>query len=125
MKTNSKLYIESNDYTILPLKNFSYNSVKRHAANILIHKGCMEDDFVKVTREITGKLKILDSQVICLFLYLSLDDLKFKNWICQTQWISKNFPPNFSFVTLEGIKIDDETVINFQTQYKELKAIFR
>ena len=45
------------------------------------------------------------------FRYSSLDDLCFKNWIYQTQWISKEFPPNFSFVTLEGMQIDDETVI--------------
>jgi len=37
----------------------------------------------------------------CLSLYLLLDD-ESANWICRTQWISKNLFPNFHLQSLDG-----------------------
>lgn len=111
MNDNLQYCEKRSDYTILSLKDFSHGGVKRYASNVLLKKEYTKNDMVEIVKIITKKLEALDSQVICLFLYSSLDDLCFKNWIYQTQWISKEFPPNFSFVTLEGMQIDDETVI--------------
>ncbi|WP_146138488.1 hypothetical protein [Chamaesiphon polymorphus] len=125
MKATLKPYPERYNYTILSLKDFSHCNVKRYSANVLLCKEHTQQDITEIVKIITQQLKTFNSQVICLFLYLSTEDFGFKNWICQTQWISKTNPPSFSFLTLDGNYIDDEIIVNYKTNYEELKAIFR
>lgn len=131
----SRKLTATNGYTILSLWDGSHGGAKRYSANILLAKEYAKPDIVEISKQITAELKAREyyrnkqvkmhwegkeAQVIWLFLYLSLDDVSSINWICRTQWISKQLPSIFSPIKLDGESIDDETVIDWNKSYREM-----
>ncbi|WP_293156145.1 MULTISPECIES: DUF4365 domain-containing protein [unclassified Microcoleus] len=135
----SRKLTATNGYTILSFQDVSHRGAKRYSANILLSKEYAKPDMIEIARKITAELKSREyyrnnevkllwqgkeAQVIWLFLYLSLEDVSSANWICRTQWISKNLSPKFSPIKLDGEQIDDEMVIDLNKSYGELATIF-
>jgi hypothetical protein len=137
----SKKLTSTNGYTILSLKDISHGGVKRYSANIILTKEYTKPDIAGIARIITVDLKTRqyhrnsqaklyeqeqekETQVIWLFLYLSIDDVSSANWICRTQWINKNFPPRFLPIKLDGEYIDNNIVVEWNKGYGELATIF-
>lgn len=134
----SRKLTATNGYTTLSFQDVSHAGAKRYSANILLSKDYVKPDIVEVTRKITAELKAREyyrnnqvklhwegkeAQVVWLFLYLSLDDVSSANWICRTQWISKELPPELPHIKLDGEHIDDEIVIDWNKSYEELSTI--
>lgn len=135
----SRKLTATNGYTILSFQDVSHVGAKRYSANILLSKEYAKPDMIEIARKITAELKSREyyrnnevklhwqgkeAQVVCLFLYLSLDDVSSANWICRTEWISKKLSPKFSPTKLDGEQIDDEMVIDWNKSYGELATIF-
>lgn len=135
----SRKLTATNGYTILSFQDLSHGGAKRYSANILLSKEYAKPDMIEIARKITAELKSREyyrnnevklhwkgkeAQVIWLFLYLSLDDVSSANWICRTEWISKNLSSKFSPTKLDGEQIDDEIVIDWNKSYGELATIF-
>lgn len=133
----SKKLSSVNDYTILSLQDVSHAGAKRYSADVLLSKEYTKSDISRIAREITVELKTREyyrngqvkqhwkgkkAQVIWLFLYLSLDDVSSANWICRTQWISKDLLPEFSPVRLDGECLDDEIIADWNKNYREFAA---
>jgi Domain of unknown function (DUF4365) len=129
----------TNDYTIFSLRDVSHGGAKRYSANIILTKEYTKPDIAEIARIITVDLRTRqyyrnsqvklhgqakETQVIWLFLYLSIDDLSSTNWICRTQWISKNLSPRFSPIKLDGEYIDDDIVVEWNKGYGEIATIF-
>ena len=94
------------DYTILSFRDVSHGVAKRYSANILLNKEYSKPEIVSMVKNITEELKNREyyrnnllkqhwkgnnAQVVWLYLYLSLEDLDHVNWLCQSQWIDKQF----------------------------------
>jgi Domain of unknown function (DUF4365) len=135
----SKKLTSANGYTILSFKDVSHGGAKRYSANIILNNEYTKPDIAEIARIITIDLKTRqyyrnsqvklheqerETQIIYLFLYLSLDDLSSTNWICRTQWISENLSPRFSPIKLDGECIDDDIVVEWNKGYGELATIF-
>jgi Domain of unknown function (DUF4365) len=135
----SEKLTSTNAYTILSLKDVSHGMAKRYSANIILTKEYTKPDIAEIARIITVDLKTRqyyrnpqvklhgqekETEVIWLFLYLSIDDLSSTNWICRTQWISKNLSPKFSPIKLDGEYIDDDIIVEWNKGYGELATIF-
>jgi len=133
----SRKLTATNGYTILSFHG-SHGGAKRYSANILLAKEYAKPDIIEISKKITTELKVREyyrnkqvrlhwegkeAQVIWLFLYLSLDDVSSANWICRTQWISKQLPSEFSSIKLDGENIDNETVIDWNKNYREMANI--
>ncbi|AFY84321.1 DUF4365 domain-containing protein [Oscillatoria acuminata] len=138
IKDFSKKLVASEAYTILSLKDVSHSVAKRYSANILLGKEYTKHEVIEIARKITAELKVSEyyrndqvklrweakeAQVIWLFLYLSLDDVSSTKWICRTQWISKILSPENSPSKLDGERIDDETIVDWNEQYGKLESI--
>jgi len=139
IKDFSKKLTAINGYTILSFQDVSHAGAKRYSANVLLSKEYSKPDIEKISREITTELKARDyhrnnlvkqhwqgreAQVVWLFLYLTLDDVSSVNWICRTQWISKDLPSEFLPTRLDGECIDDGIVIDWNKNYIELETFF-
>ena len=134
----SRKLTATNGYTVLSFQDVSHGGAKRYSANILLAKEYAKPDIIEISKKITTELKAREyyrnkqvrlhwegkeAQVIWLFLYLSLDDVSSANWICRTQWISKQLPSEFSPIKLDGENIDNETIIDWNKNYREMANI--
>jgi hypothetical protein len=130
----SRKLTATNGYTILSFEDASHAGAKRYSANVLLAKEYARPDIIEISKRISAELKVREyyrnrqvklhwkgkeAQVIWLFLYLSLDDVSSTNWICRTQWISRKLSSEFSPMRLNGENIDDETVIDWNENYRE------
>ena len=121
-------------YTILSLTDVSHVGAKRYTANILLSREYTKPDITAIARKITADLKTReyyrnsqvklywkgeDAQVVWLFIYLSLEDLDSKIWICRTQWISKELSPDFAPSKIDGEDIGNEIIIDWNKTYAE------
>jgi len=134
----SRKLTAASGYATLSFQDVSHSGAKRYSANILLSKEYAKPDITEIARKITAELKVREyyrnnqvrrhwegkeAQVIWLFLYLSLDDVSSVNWICRTQWISKELSPEFSPIKLDGEKIGDEIFIDWNKSYRESATI--
>ncbi|MBP0012286.1 MAG: DUF4365 domain-containing protein [Roseofilum sp. SID2] len=139
IKSFSSKFAATNDYTILLLQDISHGQAKRYRANILLSKESTKDEIIEIVKTINSELRVRqyhstkelklrwqgkEAQVIFLYLYLSLDDVRSGNWICRTQWISKKLAPKFSPIKLDGENIDSETVIKWNKDYSDYAIFF-
>jgi Domain of unknown function (DUF4365) len=120
----SKKLTAANGYTILSSKNVSHGILKRNSINILLNKEFTKLDIVEIVREVTNIWSEKNINVLFLFLYLSLDDRNCTNFICQAQWISNESSANPLIMKLEGEKIGDGIIINWQQNYEETAVMF-
>jgi hypothetical protein len=129
----SKRMTAISDYTILSFHDVSHMGAKRYTANVLLSREYTKPDITAIVRKLTTDLKTKEyyrnnqaklywkgeeSQVVWLFLYLSLEDLDSKNWICRTQWISKKISPEFAPLKIDGEDIGDEIIIDWNKNYE-------
>jgi hypothetical protein len=139
IKEFSKKIVPTNGYTIFSLRDVSHSNAKRYAANILVNKEYSQPEIREIIAIIIAELKTREyyrndkvkqywnkkeTQVISLFLYLSLDDISAVNWICRVQWISNKLPPKFSPVKIDGEQIDNEIIIDWNKDYEKDSTFF-
>jgi len=140
LKQISRKMAFSQDYTILSLKDVSHSMAKRYSADILINKEITKESIAQLVIKITNELTICEyyrndivkqrrnektAQVIWLYLYLSLEDERQKNWICRTQWIDEALPPEFSPVKLSGDIVENNIVIDWKENYEEINSFYQ
>ncbi|MBG1268341.1 DUF4365 domain-containing protein [Nostoc sp. WHI] len=134
----SKKLTAASDYTILSLRDVSHGRVKKYSANILLSKEFTKSEITRIIKDVTTELitrqyyrnkevkqhwKGKNTDIIWLFLYLSLDDVSKTNSICRTQWISKELPPECSPIRLDGEFIDDETSVDWNERYRDISRL--
>ncbi len=128
----------SNRYTIFSLKDVSHAGAKRYTADILINGTTSKSTIRAIVAEAVGDLRSaelfrnpitrrywegLPTDVVFLFVYLSLDDVPNTNWICRGQWISPDLDQSarpLSFPgdeTIEGITIDWNAAYTSRVQF--------
>ena len=91
-------------YSILSLRDISNSAVKRYSANILLHKKPDREKMNLMILEINNHLKTREyykndiakerwegtkAQVISLFIYISVEDVRVSNWFCRSLWIRR------------------------------------
>lgn len=120
-------------YTIISLRDSSHARAKRYVANILLNKEFTKAVIVQVikqcTEEIkareyyrTEQLKILWSgkkaDVVWLFVYPSMEDVRTTNWICHTQWINPTLNFNARPLSLSGESIEKNIIVDWNKDYQ-------
>lgn len=128
------------DYTLLSLKDISHGMSKRYSADILINKEIAKESIAQLVIKITNELKNREyyrsdivkqrwnekaAQVIWLYLYLSLEDERQKNWICRSQWIDESLQPEFSPVKLSGDIFKNNIVIDWKENYEKINNFYQ
>ncbi|MBN3898913.1 MAG: DUF4365 domain-containing protein [Nostoc sp. NOS(2021)] len=134
----SKKLTPASDYTILSLRDVSHGLAKRYSANILLSKEFTKSEITRIIKDVTTELitrqyyrnkeakqhwKGKNTHIIWLFLYLSLDDVSRTTWICRTQWISKELPPEYSPMRLDGELIDGEIIVDWNENYRDISTL--
>lgn len=126
------------DHTILSLRDVSHGNAKRYSANILVPESSTNTEIYQVIREVSDSLKHREyyrsdlvkrrwkgksAQVIFLFIYRTLDDVRITNWICRSLWIDENLPPQFAPFQHDGEDIGDNIVVDWSKHYKLMQRI--
>lgn len=136
-KFSEKLTATS-DYTILSLRDVSHGQAKRYSANILLSKEFTKSEITRIIKDVTAELRTRqyyrnkeakqhwkgkNTHIIWLFLYLSLDDVSRINWICRTQWISEELPPECSPIKLHGESINGGIIVDWNEGYRDISRL--
>lgn len=107
--------------------------VKRYSANILLSKECLQPNVVNMLKKATNDLKNrkyhrnarlknrfgdIKTQVVWLFVYLSIEDVQQANWICRSQWIDQDLDSKSSPTKLDGKDIGENITIVWNQNYE-------
>ncbi len=125
-------------YTILSLRDVSHGNAKRYSANILVPEASNKTEIFQIIREVIGDLKHREyyrnntvkcrwenkpAQVIFLFIYCTLDDVRTTNWIFRSLWIDENLPSQYSPFRHEGEDIGANIVVERSQHYEMMRRI--
>ncbi|WP_353932166.1 DUF4365 domain-containing protein [Okeanomitos corallinicola TIOX110] len=132
LKEICKSIFYSEIFEILSVKNVSHAKAKRYTANILVYGQRSKADIISVIRQVTKDLTspkyyIANSpaQVIYLFLYIGLEDVKIANWICHSQWIDEKLESHFRPMLIEGFNIGDGIIAEWSKKYEDWSNWFK
>lgn len=129
---------QNGQHTILSLKDSSHGAAKRYAADILVPESLSHAQIQTVIRNVSLDLKHREyyrsketekvwqgkpAQVVFLFIYNSLDDVRNTNWICHALWIDENLPSQFAPHRLKGEDIGDNIVVDWSNNYEILRQM--
>ena len=127
-----------NSYAVLSLSDVSHGTAKRYSANILISESLAKTQIYRVIQEVTEDLKSREyyrsdlikqrwkgkpTQVIFLFIYQTLDDIRTTSWICRSLWIDENLPSQFAPIRHKGEDIGFDTVVDWSENYEFMRRI--
>lgn len=138
LKALCRTIVDSETFSLISLKDVSHSGAKRYSAKLLIHGKVSETEILgivkKVTKDLmTGEYYANDllkekwantpAKVVCLFLYLTLQNLKNDNWICRTCWIDKKLEQKFR--PFNGIEIGDGIIVDWSATHKTLSDFYK
>ena len=140
LKAICRSIVNSEKFSLLSLKDVSHGGAKRYSANLLIQGQLSKADIINIVKQVTRDLtnreyyrsdlvkdlwENTQAQVVWLFLYLGLEDVKQANYICRSQWIDQKLEPPFRPVGLDGIDIGECIIFDWSNQYEELANFYR
>ncbi|NER99844.1 MAG: DUF4365 domain-containing protein [Symploca sp. SIO1B1] len=140
LKSLCRSVFHSDSSSLLSLKDVSHGGAKRYSAELIIHGNRSQAEIIRVVKKVTRDLtnreyyqNALTKQrwantpatVVWLFVYLALEDVKNKNWICRSCWIDKNLDKQFIPGGISGINIGDGIYIDWSIDYKEQADIYK
>lgn len=120
-------------FTILELRDVSHGLAKRYSANVLIPEGFETADIPNVIKQLTYELRGREyyrtdtvrkrwaghpAQVVFLFIYRTLDDVRNTNWICRSLWIDSELTPEAAPTPFEGDEIGEGIVVDWSSNYE-------
>ncbi len=126
------------NYSILSWRDVSHGNAKRYSANVLVSETSTKLDIFQIIREVTNQLKHREyyrneivkrrwenkpAQVIFLFIYRTLDDVRNTSWIFRSLWIDENLPSQFAPTQIGGEPIGDNIVVDRSQNYELLQTI--
>lgn len=129
-----------NRYTILSLKDVSHAGAKRYTADILINGTRSKSAIRAIVVEAVGDLRSaelfrnpitrrywegLPTDVVFLFVYLSLDDVPNTNWVCRAQWIFPDLDQSARPLSFHGDESVDGIAIDWNDAYASRAQFFR
>lgn len=132
--------VAADKYSILKQDDISASVAKRYRLKVLLNDTLTKPEIATVIRQVVteyarsryyrnkrveSRWGDSDATVICIFVYLSLDDVRDLNWICESMWIDENYPPELPHPTLDGENIGCNIVAKWSSRYAERAKVMR
>jgi hypothetical protein len=143
-KNNLKKYcdypISSNSFSIYSMDDLSHFNAKRYKALVLLNHKMSKGEIVQIVKSITDSLikreyyrnKLVETcwkgkpaNIVWLFVYPSLEDIKNDNWICRTEWIDPNLKKEFQPLKMNGMAIGEDLSIDWSSYYEEFSNYYK
>ncbi|MDA3940022.1 MAG: DUF4365 domain-containing protein [Spirochaetia bacterium] len=139
IKNFCSYHISKKSYSLYKLEDMSLALAKRYSAQILLNDKLSRGEIVQLINSITNNLIYREyyrneitkvhwskkpASVAWTTIYKNYEDLVNNNWICRSQWISKDLPKENAPGAEKGEKIGDELVIIWSTIYDQLGDIY-
>ena len=140
IKNFCSYHISKKSYSLYKLEDLSMAVAKRYSAKILLNEKLSRGEIVQLINSITNNLIQREyyrneitkghwskkpASVVWILIYKNYEDMINNNWICRSQWISKDLPKKNAPLAEKGEKIGDELVIIWSTVYDQLGDIYK
>lgn len=129
--------IPKDSYTILSIRDTSHGGAKRYSANVLVEntsKSAILSVAKKATKDAQQRMYYRNemtkqrwgnapANVVFLFIYISVDDLRLTNWICRSLWIDKKLPEQFAPIRFSGEEIGNGIIVEWSPNHQMLRNL--
>jgi hypothetical protein len=119
-------------YTIVSSKDVSHGLAKRYSSNVVLSKEHTQLEIINLVKKITKETANTEyhrdeiarrhwrnqsAHVVWLYIYPTLEDEKYNNWLCTTEWISDQLSPEYRPNAISGDEISPDLKIKWNYDY--------
>jgi len=125
----------SKNFSIASTDDVSHSAAKRYSLRIILNKEHTQSEIIELIKKQTIEAVQCDyhrnnlvrtkwgnkpAHVVYLFIYTSSEDEKNNNYLCRTQWISKDLCKEFSPMPIGGEEIYENLYVDWNNSYLEM-----
>lgn len=127
-------------FSITEQKDMSFGLAKRYSADIILNRDMSRGEIAQIINHMTEEVshsnyyrshlverhwKTEKAHVVWLSVYLSLEDMKNTNWICQSQWVDPDLDPKWGPGHFSGMHIGNNLIVNWSENYEFLSKLHK
>ena len=124
--------VPASRYTVLRTQDVSHGTAKRYSVDVLLNGSVTKADIAAIIRQVTehqigsryyrdfqveSRWSNVDAHVIWTYVYTTLDDTRYANWICSSLWVAPSLPERDAPMRLQGENIGMAITVEWSSRY--------
>ncbi len=125
-------------YTIVEHSDVSTGRAKRYRVKVVLNGNTSKAEAATVVRQVTSEVAHRaynrsdiaaqrwgnsEADIVWTFVYPSISDLHFTNWICRSEWIIDDLPASARPIKMKGEELGDGLTVSWSTMYDEFARL--